>query len=40
MAQGIAGVTVVGIEHEEVTYMPTKDAIMQRYVDLNEISFL
>ena len=36
---GITGVTVVGVEHEEITYIPTADAILQRYVDLNEIAF-
>ncbi len=35
---GISGVTVVNIEHEEVTYMPTEEAIKQRFADLNEIS--
>ncbi len=35
--QNFSGVTVVGIEHEEVTYIPTKKAIEQRYVDINEI---
>lgn len=35
--QDYSGVTVVGIEHEEVTYLPTKQAIEQRYVDINEV---
>lgn len=39
MNNGIYGVTVVGVEHEEITYIPTQDAIKQRFVDLNEISF-
>ncbi len=37
--QGIFGVTVVGVEHEVVTYIPTEEAIKQRYVDLNEVEF-
>lgn len=39
MKQGIYGVTVVAVEHEEVTYIPTTEAIKQRFVDLNEIAF-
>ena len=35
---GIIGVTVVGIEHQSITYMPTSDAIKQRFVNLDEIS--
>jgi len=35
---GITGVTVVGVEHEDITYIPTSLAIKQRFVDLNEIS--
>jgi len=38
LREGITGVTVVGIEHERVTYMPTEKAIKQRFADLNEIS--
>lgn len=38
MKNGITGVTVVGIEHDRVTYIPTKEAIKQRFVDLNEIA--
>lgn len=38
MKNGITGVTVVGVEHENVTYIPTAEAIKQRYVDLNEIA--
>jgi 6-phosphofructokinase 1 len=34
----ISGVTVVGVEGERVYYMPSKEAIAQRYVDLNELS--
>ncbi|MFH1051507.1 MAG: 6-phosphofructokinase [bacterium] len=36
---GISGVTVVGVEAEVVTYIPTQEAIKQRYVDINEIEF-
>lgn len=39
MKEGIYGVTVVGVEHEVVTYVPTADAIKQRYVDINEVEF-
>jgi 6-phosphofructokinase 1 len=38
LLQGIIGVTVVGIEGDKVKYMPTKEAIVQRHVDLNEVS--
>lgn len=38
LKNGISGVTVVGVEHEEITYMPVADAIIQRYVDPNEIA--
>ncbi|HEX3073320.1 MAG TPA: 6-phosphofructokinase [Ignavibacteriales bacterium] len=38
LKNGIFGVTVVGVEHEVITYIPTAEAIKQRYVDLNEIS--
>jgi len=30
--------TVVGVEWDEVIYMPTKEAILQRYVDLDEVA--
>lgn len=39
MKHGIAGVTVVGVESTEISYIPTKEAIKQRYVDLDEIAF-
>ncbi len=39
LTQGITGVTVVGVEHDIVSYIPTNEAIVQRYVDLNEIEF-
>jgi 6-phosphofructokinase 1 len=35
----IWGVTVVGVEAETITYIPTQEAIKQRYVDINEIEF-
>lgn len=38
MKNGIKGVTVVGIEHAQITYIPTTEAIKQRFVNLNEIS--
>jgi 6-phosphofructokinase 1 len=39
LKNGIYGVTVVGIEGTEVKYIPTKDAIVQRFVDLDEVTF-
>lgn len=39
MKNGITGVTVVGVESTEISYIPTKEAIKQRYVDLDEIAF-
>ena len=36
---GIFGVTVVGVEAETVTYIPTQEAIIQRHVNINEIEF-
>lgn len=39
MKNGIMGVTVVGIEGDTVSYLPTKEAIIQRNVDLSEIGF-
>ena len=38
LVNGVSGVTVVGIDGNEVSYMPSKEAIQQRYVDLNDIS--
>ncbi len=35
----VAGVTVVGVEGNEIAYIPTAEAIKQRYVDLEEVSF-
>ncbi len=39
MMKGIFGVTVVGVEANEITYMDTKEAIKQRNVDIDEIGF-
>lgn len=39
LTNGISGVTVVGVEHDKVTYIPTEEAIKQRYVDINEVEF-
>lgn len=36
---GYYGVTVVGVEHDGITFIPTKDAIVQRFVDIEEITF-
>jgi 6-phosphofructokinase len=38
LVNGISGVTVVGVDGNELSYMPSKDAIEQRYVDLDDIS--
>lgn len=34
----IFGVTVVSVEHEEITYIPTEEAIKQKYVDPDEVA--
>lgn len=39
MKANIFGVTVVGIEANEINYLPVEEAIKQRYVDLDEIAF-
>ncbi|GAB1369971.1 6-phosphofructokinase [Candidatus Kapaibacterium sp.] len=39
MKKNIFGVTVVGVEGHNITYIPTKEAIKQRFVDLDEIAF-
>lgn len=39
MKNEITGVTVVGVEANSISYVPTEIAIKQRHVDLNEISF-
>ncbi|MEI6092317.1 MAG: 6-phosphofructokinase [bacterium] len=38
LVNGISGVTVVGVDGNDVSYMPSKEAIIQRYVDLDEIA--
>jgi 6-phosphofructokinase 1 len=37
LKQGITGVTVVGINGAQIKYMPTAEAIKQRYVDLQQV---
>lgn len=37
--QGITAVTVVGIEHNTVEYIPTDEAIKQRYVNTDDVSY-
>jgi len=39
MTKGIFGVTVVGVEGHDITYIPTTEAIKQRFVDLDDIAF-
>jgi 6-phosphofructokinase 1 len=39
LLKGIYGVTVYGVVDGEIRYMPTKNAIKQRYVNLNLVSF-
>ncbi|MBS3998887.1 MAG: 6-phosphofructokinase [Desulfobulbaceae bacterium] len=39
MHKGIWGVTIVGVEAEEIIYIPTQEAIKQRNVELKEIAF-
>ncbi len=39
MKKGIFGVTIVGIESDEITYIPTQLAIKQRNVELAEVAF-
>jgi 6-phosphofructokinase 1 len=38
LKQDIVGVTVVGIDGEQVRYMESKKAIVQRHVDLNQVA--
>jgi 6-phosphofructokinase len=37
LTKGISGVTVAGVDGQNVYYMPSKQAIIQRHVDLDEI---
>ena len=39
LMNGITGVTIYGVVDGEIRYMPTKEAIRQRYVNLNMVSF-
>ena len=39
LTQGITGVTIVGVEQDKISYLPTREAIKQRYVDIDEIAF-
>ncbi len=39
LMQGITGVTVYQVVGNRIRYMPTKDAIVERYVDLDLLSF-
>jgi len=39
MSKGIYGVTVVGVEGSDITYLPTSEAIKQRFVNLDDIAF-
>jgi len=39
LLNGITGVTVAGICEGEIRYMPIKDAIKQRYVNLKDVEF-
>ena len=38
LAKGITGVTVAGVTRGEITYLKTKDAIVQRHVDLASLA--
>ncbi|OGU58886.1 MAG: 6-phosphofructokinase [Ignavibacteria bacterium GWF2_33_9] len=39
LVNDIFGVTVAGIEGSNIKYLPTKEAIVQRFVDLDEVAF-
>lgn len=39
LQNGITGVTIAQVKGTDIRYMPAEDAIKQRYVDLNEVSF-
>jgi 6-phosphofructokinase 1 len=39
LTNGIEGVTVVGLESGTIKYLPTEQAIEQRHVDIEEVSF-
>jgi 6-phosphofructokinase len=38
LSKGVSGVTVVGVDGHDIFYMPSKQAIVQRHVDLDEIA--
>ena len=38
LKKGIKGVTIVGVSNNKVRYMPTAEAIKQRYVDLEHVA--
>jgi len=39
LLNGITGVTVAGINEGEIRYMPIKEAIKQRYVNIKDVEF-
>ncbi len=39
LLNGIKGVTVAGLENGKIKYVPVKEAIIQRYVDLKDVAF-
>ncbi|MCL2009010.1 MAG: 6-phosphofructokinase [Synergistaceae bacterium] len=39
LEEGLSGVTVVGINGGKIRYIPTEEAIVQRFVDLDVVSF-
>jgi 6-phosphofructokinase 1 len=39
ITNGLTGVTVTGVKNGEIKYIPTREAIKQRQVDINSISF-
>ncbi len=39
LQNGITGVTITEVKGTEIRYMPAEDAIKQRYVDLDDVSF-
>jgi 6-phosphofructokinase 1 len=38
LAQGITGVTVAGVQRGEIVYMNTKEAIVQRHVEVSALA--
>jgi len=39
LVNDLSGVTVVDVEHDKIIYIPTYEAIRQRFIDTNEIEF-